>query len=390
MISIKLLTSCYILLILTAGISFVSSRQLSPPPEPAGEPPPAASYSPFKPSIAVIVGVLTTVFSLTFLLLMYAKHCKRTGSAEPEGYFYRSRGLPVSGRKNSGIDPVVIESLPVFRFGSLRGGQKDGLECAVCLNRFEPVDVLRLLPKCKHAFHVECVDTWLDAHSTCPLCRFRVDPEDVLLVDRFNPLFEPDEESPPVQAESTRRVSGRHSSAGEKGRGGPQLTSSSRRSYDGSFVNGKIPAVHRKDGLLITAVDKAAGSEKRVVEHRIRISTDPAGPHQRWSDVQPCDLFYLRSEMLMNNGRRSSSSKGGQVQVQGNQSTVPVQQSSSINGDGRIVINGRSVSEITGLSRLPYSRPTSNEEREIQRHRRVVSRWMAWISQSRPGVRSGT
>nr|CAD1827590.1 unnamed protein product [Ananas comosus var. bracteatus] len=36
-----------------------------------------SSSSPFRPSVAVIVGVLTTMFSLTFLLLLYAKHCKR-------------------------------------------------------------------------------------------------------------------------------------------------------------------------------------------------------------------------------------------------------------------------------------------------------------------------
>jgi hypothetical protein len=92
--------------------------------------------------------VLNSVFSITFLLLLYAKHCKRGG---------RSSG--------------VVESLPVFRFGALRG--EEGLECAVCLGRFDPAEALRLPPKCRHGFHVECVDTWLDAHSTCPPCRAR-------------------------------------------------------------------------------------------------------------------------------------------------------------------------------------------------------------------------
>lgn len=363
--------------------SIVQSRpsSISPPPEVAGEPPPPPvgySSSSFKPGIAVIVGVLTTLFSITFLLLLYAKHCRgvhRSRSGQTGHYHYRAGAFGDAGRKNSGIDPLVIESLPVFRFASLMGGQKDGLECAVCLNRFEPAEVLRLLPKCKHAFHVECVDTWLDSHSTCPLCRFRVDPEDIFLVDRSYPVgFAKDE---PVLAESTRRVSGRHSSAGERGKGDAAQIASSRRSCDGSY--GNISAVHRKDGLLMTTVDKP--SSDRRLEHRIIISRNPSGPQfQRWSDVQPCDLFYLRSEMLMS----------GQGQVQGSQHRARVQQINiDDDGDGRSVINGRSVSEITGLSRLPVGESNEERETERQRHKGAISRWMAWIGQSRPAVRPG-
>lgn len=44
-------------------------------------------------------------------------------------------------------------------------------DCAVCLSEFEEEERLRLLPKCSHAFHVPCIDTWLKSHSNCPLCR---------------------------------------------------------------------------------------------------------------------------------------------------------------------------------------------------------------------------
>ncbi|CAO2841801.1 unnamed protein product [Amaranthus hypochondriacus] len=354
-----------LLTILLSSSSLTISRSISPSPE---NPPP--NFSPFKPSIAVIVGALTTLFSLTFLLLMYAKHCKqRPGSSLDPDSFYYNRSFPVPGRKNSGIDPLIIESLPVFRFGALRG-EKDGLECAVCLNRFEPAEILRLLPKCKHAFHVECVDTWLDAHSTCPLCRYRVDPEDILLIDRVKP----DELGLGLSLpESTRRVSGRHSSALERGGGETKTktqTTSSRRSLDGT-----IKAVDkRKDGMLLT-VDK----EVRRVEHKIIIE---GGPQERWSDFQPYDRLYLRSEMLMSEGRRSST------RVQGNNHGVRTQE---ITNSGRNVINERSVSEITGLSRFS-SRNTGgsgNEERGRERHDGAIARWMAWISQSKTAVRPG-
>ncbi|KAI3446637.1 hypothetical protein Pfo_029555 [Paulownia fortunei] len=204
----------------------VANSTHTPPPPPPLPPPSSpivrSRITPFKPSIAIIVGILTTIFSITFLLLLYVKHCKR-GT-----YAGNSRGHPLS-RGNSGINRKVIESLPMFRFSSLRG-QKDGLECAVCLNKFEADEVLRLLPKCKHAFHVECVDTWLDAHSTCPLCRYRVDPEDVLLIDYHESsgraLYNHNHSDQLTPRNSDHgkgkeyvnpRISGRHSSAGERG-----------------------------------------------------------------------------------------------------------------------------------------------------------------------------
>jgi E3 ubiquitin-protein ligase RNF38/44 len=168
-----------------------NNTETSPPPTPIPEDAttiPQRTFTPFKPSVAIVISVFTVLFSVTFLLLLYIKHINNTTNAETiniESSSYGGSGGGISsfsaGRKNSGVDRSVVESLPIFKFGSLTG-QKEGLDCAVCLSKFESSEVLRLLPKCKHAFHVECVDTWLDAHSTCPLCRYRVDPEDILLV----------------------------------------------------------------------------------------------------------------------------------------------------------------------------------------------------------------
>ena len=40
----------------------------------------------------------------------------------------------------------------------------------ICLCDFESGDILRQLP-CKHEFHQPCIDSWMDRHRTCPLCR---------------------------------------------------------------------------------------------------------------------------------------------------------------------------------------------------------------------------
>ncbi|CAA6662324.1 unnamed protein product [Spirodela intermedia] len=143
-----------------------ASPASAPPPVPL---PPAGS--PIRPALALAIGIITTILSVVCLALLYARHCRRsTGGGRPYG-------------------GGAATSLPLFRFGSLRGPKKEeGLDCAVCLCRFEESELLRLLPKCKHAFHVDCIDTWLDAHGSCPLCRFRVDPEDVLLPFRRHEL----------------------------------------------------------------------------------------------------------------------------------------------------------------------------------------------------------
>lgn len=69
-----------------------------------------------------------------------------------------------------GLQQSIINSIAVCKFK--RGeGLVEGTECSVCLNEFEEDETLRLLPKCSHAFHIPCIDTWLRSHTNCPLCR---------------------------------------------------------------------------------------------------------------------------------------------------------------------------------------------------------------------------
>ncbi|KAL0739836.1 hypothetical protein Bca4012_081349 [Brassica carinata] len=74
------------------------------------------------------------------------------------------------------LDPTVLEKIPIFVYSS-ETHQTPLEECSVCLSEFEEEDQGRLLPKCGHAFHVDCIDTWFRSTSTCPLCRAPVQPE---------------------------------------------------------------------------------------------------------------------------------------------------------------------------------------------------------------------
>lgn len=80
---------------------------------------------------------------------------------------------PASGAavvmRSRGLNSSVLESIAVLIYSAQ--DFKDELECAVCLSEFCDGEKIRLLPKCNHGFHVECIDMWFYSHSTCPLCR---------------------------------------------------------------------------------------------------------------------------------------------------------------------------------------------------------------------------
>ncbi|XP_010916750.3 E3 ubiquitin-protein ligase ATL41 [Elaeis guineensis] len=71
------------------------------------------------------------------------------------------------------LAPSTIASLPTFAYQKAIDptGNATSVLCAVCLGQAQEGEMVKLLPKCKHVFHVECIDMWLYSHSTCPLCR---------------------------------------------------------------------------------------------------------------------------------------------------------------------------------------------------------------------------
>jgi hypothetical protein len=47
--------------------------------------------------------------------------------------------------------------------------------CSICIDEFEDGEKIRLLPRCGHAFHTECILPWLtERQGCCPLCKTSV------------------------------------------------------------------------------------------------------------------------------------------------------------------------------------------------------------------------
>ncbi|KAG9445473.1 hypothetical protein H6P81_016813 [Aristolochia fimbriata] len=69
----------------------------------------------------------------------------------------------------TGLKKRALRQIPVTVYGS--GGCNSPADCPICLGEFVDGEKVRVLPKCKHEFHVRCIDTWLTSHSSCPTCR---------------------------------------------------------------------------------------------------------------------------------------------------------------------------------------------------------------------------
>ncbi|XP_039022396.1 E3 ubiquitin-protein ligase ATL6-like isoform X3 [Hibiscus syriacus] len=127
------------------------------------------SYARFSPSLAIIIVVLIAALFFVGLFVIYIRNCSDASRIR--------RGVrPVNGgpgrsMRGRGLEAAVIETLPVMVYSEVKDHKigKGALECAVCLNEFEDDETLRLIPKCDHVFHTECIDAWLASHTTCPV-----------------------------------------------------------------------------------------------------------------------------------------------------------------------------------------------------------------------------
>lgn len=133
-------------------------------------------YSNFDPTMAIVIVVLICAFFFVGMFSIFIRQC-----SENTVVVSNLANATVSGSRSrrAGLDPAVIEKFPVFLYSEVKDIKigRETLECAVCLSEFEDDETLRLLPKCNHVFHPECIDEWLASHVTCPVCRAKLTPE---------------------------------------------------------------------------------------------------------------------------------------------------------------------------------------------------------------------
>lgn len=159
-------------------------------PPPSLPPPLSKHVLSISPYIIIAVALLASFLLLLGYYLIIVRNCSgwrrrrpsglRRFDGESEDFLDENRGLvidhPIWYIRTIGLPPSVIGKIAALRY---KNGEKliDGTDCSVCLNEFRDGETLRLLPKCNHAFHLPCIDTWLRSHTTCPLCRAAIVPD---------------------------------------------------------------------------------------------------------------------------------------------------------------------------------------------------------------------
>ncbi|KAK1610388.1 hypothetical protein QYE76_034061 [Lolium multiflorum] len=173
--------------------------RFAPPPPPwfpfrpsPRPPPPPSSYKP--PSRGrIIAGVVIFIVASVLLYIIVcnirraqrnsrARAAAAAAAAGPETPSESSSSVRVDEQplhRACAASPTA--GLPMFTYSqsvkhNVTGPEEETATCSVCLGALQLGETVRLLPACLHLYHAECIDPWLDAHSTCPICRSDTDP----------------------------------------------------------------------------------------------------------------------------------------------------------------------------------------------------------------------
>ncbi|XP_008230634.1 PREDICTED: RING-H2 finger protein ATL46-like [Prunus mume] len=163
--------------------------------------PPASSGTKISPAVLFIIVILAVLFFISGLLHLLVRFLTKhpsSSASSPQSNRYPELSTSDALQRqlqqlfhlhDSGLDQAFIDALPVFQYRDIVG-LKEPFDCSVCLCEFSEKDKLRLLPTCSHAFHINCIDTWLLSNSTCPLCRGTLFNPDYSVQ---NPIYDFDE-----------------------------------------------------------------------------------------------------------------------------------------------------------------------------------------------------
>lgn len=162
------------------------------------------SHHNWEPSFAITVGAIICVLLFMGIISIYIRKC-----AESRIIITRTNPIGATNTNcpcscSQGINKELLNTFPIIFYSTIKDLKtgKGPLECAVCLTDFKDQDTLRLLPKCNHVFHPQCIDSWLASHVTCPVCRANLNQDSCQVAITIPTHLTNDEEGSETRGES--------------------------------------------------------------------------------------------------------------------------------------------------------------------------------------------
>ncbi|GER24923.1 RING/U-box superfamily protein [Striga asiatica] len=247
----------------------------------SGQPPPPPPAGDFPMLAVAVLGITTTAFLLVAYYIFVTNCCFRF-RWQPAPTFRRappatreSLTSPSPTWPNRGLDELLIRNIPTVRYTPHQLSINSS-KCVVCLNEFQNQETLRVLPKCGHAFHLDCIDIWLVSSASCPLCRsaisgrnryYRAGPETIVAPTSSPQDFNPDNDlleivigSPQEGTNPQRKVIRGVSVMGDEGID-VRVNEPIRRSF--SMDSATDPRVYLSIQEILREIERESGSRSR-------------------------------------------------------------------------------------------------------------------------------
>ncbi|CAI0470588.1 unnamed protein product [Linum tenue] len=156
--------------------------------------------------VATVIGFAMSVTFIIFICTRIICWRLRGGDSRPMFEIESRIDIEQELHRMNGLEPVVVAAIPTMKFTPEAFSSAEeahlimvvvvavvhfgspffssclgrGLlyRCSICLGEYQEKEVLRIMPKCGHNFHLSCIDVWLRKQSTCPVCRFPVQQDD--------------------------------------------------------------------------------------------------------------------------------------------------------------------------------------------------------------------
>ncbi|XP_055817833.1 RING-H2 finger protein ATL78-like [Solanum dulcamara] len=120
--------------------------------------------------LAILVSALICSFVLNFIIKC-ACWCSTRILVDSSLLNHTNNNPSSTKLANRGIKKKALETFPVITYTTELKYPGLNSECVICLSEFGIGEKIKVLPKCNHGFHVNCIDKWLNSHSSCPTCR---------------------------------------------------------------------------------------------------------------------------------------------------------------------------------------------------------------------------